>query len=79
MVEVILGGLVSLITWLVGKVGINKNWIVVGLSIFFGALYYVATVLFPEQLQWAWENILAIYGVSQIVYNFVIKLTEKAE
>ena len=79
MLEVLLWGLVWFVTWLVGKVGISKHWIVIGLSMVFGALYYVFSKLYPEQLQWAWENILAIYWVSQIIYNFVIKLTNKAE
>jgi hypothetical protein len=41
-------------------------------------LYYVVSTMYPEKLERAWENILAIYGVSQIIYNFVKKLTEKA-
>lgn len=76
MLELITWIVVSFITQLSKDKWINAKWIILGLSIIAGAVYYVGNYFAPDLVENVWKTTLEIYGFSQIVYNYVLKWFE---
>lgn len=76
MLELIIWLGVSIITQIAKHRGIKAKWIVLALSIVVWWFYFLGTKVFAEEMEIIWRNVLEVYGVSQIIYNYVIKYFE---
>ena len=76
MLEVIIGIVMSIITQIVKKTEIDAKIVIMVLSVIFGTVFYFLKESYPEFIENAWKQILGAYGISQIVYNYVIEIRE---
>lgn len=80
MTEIIIGIAMSIITQLAKKTKLDAKIIIAVLSIVFGAIYYFVKMYHPEILDEVIQKVIGAYGVSQVIYNYVIQLfIEKKE
>lgn len=79
MIEVITGILLSVITQIAKKSKTSARIIVLALSIVAWGVYYFFKTKYPELLDEVWQYTLGVYGISQVVYNYVIALREEKE
>ena len=77
MLELLIGLWVSIITQISKNRGISAKWIVLALSIIVGCWYFLGVKVFEEEIQIVWKNVLEVYGISQLVYNYCIKYFEE--
>lgn len=71
------GVLTSVLTWLAGKMKLSKTMVSMIVALVGGAVYYVATKYYPQTREMGVAFVMWVYWASQLVYNLVIKLTEK--
>lgn len=71
------GVLTSALTWLAGKFKLSKTMVSMLVALVGWAVYYVATKYYPQTREMGVAFVMGVYGASQLVYNLVIKLTEK--
>ena len=71
------GVLTSVLTWLAGKMKLSKTMVSMIVALVGWAVYYVATKYYPQTREMGVTFVMGVYGASQLVYNLVIKLTEK--
>lgn len=79
MLEVIIGLWVSIITQIAKNRWISAKWIVLVLAIVVAGIYVLFSKMFAEEIDLIWRNVLEVYWVSQIIYNYWIKFFEKNE
>jgi len=79
MIEVITGILLSVITQIAKKSKTSARIIILALSIVAWGVYYFFKTKYPELLDEVWQYTLGVYGISQVVYNYVIALREEKE
>lgn len=77
MIEVITGILLSVITQIAKKSKTSARIIILALSIVAWGVYYFFKTKYPELLDEVWQYTLGVYGISQVVYNYVIALREE--
>lgn len=71
------GVLTSVLTWLAGKMKLSKTMVSMIVALVGWAIYYVATKYYPQTREMGVAFVMWVYWASQLVYNLVIKLTEK--
>lgn len=71
------GVLTSVLTWLAGKMKLSKTIVSMLVALVGWAIYYVATKYYPQTREMGVAFVMWVYWASQLVYNLVIKLTEK--
>lgn len=79
MIEVITGILLSVITQIAKKSELSARIIILVLSLIAWGVYYFFKTKYPELLDEVWTYTLWVYGISQVVYNYVIALREEKE
>ena len=67
----------SIITQIVKKTEVDAKIIILALSLVFGTAFYFLKLYYPEFVENAWEKMIGSYGVSQVVYNYVIQIREE--
>ena len=77
MLELLIGLWVSIITQFAKNKGIKAKWIVLVLSILVWAFYFIGNKMFAEEMDLVWRNVLEVYGISQVIYNYCIKYFEE--
>ena len=77
MIEVLTGLVMSIITQIVKKTEVDAKIIILALSLVFGTAFYFLKLYYPEFVENAWEKMIGSYGVSQIIYNYVIQTREE--
>lgn len=77
MLELLTGVLMSIITQIVKKTEVDAKIIILALSLVFGTAFYFLKLYYPEFVENAWEKMIGSYGVSQVVYNYIINIYEK--
>lgn len=77
MLELIIWLWVSVITQIAKNRGIKAKWIVLALSIVIWWFYFLWVKVFAEEMDIIWKNTLEVYGISQVIYNYVIKYFEE--
>ena len=73
MTEIIIGIAMSIITQLAKKLDLNPKTIIAGLSIVLTA-YYFLKMYYPDTIEDIIQKVLGAYGMSQIVYNYIIEI-----
>lgn len=71
------GVVTSALTWLAGKMKLSKTMVSMIVALVGWAVYYVATKYYPQTREMGVAFVMWVYWASQLVYNLVIKLTEK--
>ena len=79
MLELIIWLWVSVITQIAKHRWVKAKWIVLALSIIVWWFYFLGTKVFAEEMEIIWRNVLEVYWVSQIIYNYIIKYFEENE
>ena len=79
MLEVLIGIGLSIITQIAKKSKTSARIIILILSVIAGGVYYFFKQKYPELLEEVWTYTLGVYGVSQIVYNYVFAIFEEAQ
>lgn len=79
MIEVITGILLSVVTQIAKKSELSAKIIILVLSLIAWGVYYFFKTKYPELLDEVWQYTLGVYGISQVVYNYVIALREEKE
>lgn len=77
MLELLTGILLSVITQIAKKSELSAKIIILVLSLISWGVYYFFKTKYPELLDEVWTYTLGVYGVSQVVYNYVIALREE--
>ena len=77
MIEVLTGLVMSIITQIVKKTEVDAKIIILALSLVFGTAFYFLKLYYPEFVENAWEKMIGSYGVSQIIYNYIIQIFEE--
>lgn len=77
MLELLTGVLMSIITQIVKKTEVDAKIIILALSLVFGTAFYFLKLYYPEFVENAREKMIGSYGVSQIIYNYVIQTREE--
>lgn len=76
----VLSGLLAYaLTWIAGKLKMDKMTVSVIISLILGSGYYVATNYYHLSWDEASAFVMGVYGASQVVYNFIKKFTEKPQ
>lgn len=73
---------INVITWLSGKLWINKTYVSVGLSILLGILIYVVQIIaktYPMERQQIVAFASGAYATSQVVRNIWNKIKAKEQ
>ena len=76
MIEVIIGIVMSIITQLTKKTGVDAKIIILALSVVVGTVFYFLKEAYPEMIDVVYQKVLGAYAVSQVVYNYVISWFE---
>ena len=79
MIELLTWILLSVITQIAKKSKTSARIIILALSIVAWGVYYFFKTKYPELLDEVWQYTLGVYGISQVVYNYVIALREEKE
>ena len=79
MLELLTWILLSVITQIAKKSKTSARIIILALSIVAWGVYYFFKTKYPELLDEVWQYTLGVYGISQVVYNYVIALREEKE
>ena len=79
MIELLTWILLSIITQIAKKSKTSARIIILALSIVAWGVYYFFKTKYPELLDEVWQYTLGVYGISQVVYNYVIALREEKE
>lgn len=66
----------SVITQMAKKTEVDAKFIVLGLSIISGVIFYFVKYYFPDMIDVVWQHMLGAYGISQMVYNYAISWFE---
>lgn len=74
MTEIIIGIAMSIITQLAKKLDLNPKIIIAGLSIVLWTAYYFLKMYYPDTIEDIIQKVLGAYGMSQIVYNYIIEI-----
>lgn len=77
MIEVLTGLIMSIITQIVKKTEVDAKIIILALSLVFGTAFYFLKLYYPEFVENAWEKMIGSYGVSQVIYNYIIQTYEQ--
>lgn len=77
MIEVIIGIVMSIITQLTKKTGVDAKIIILALSVVAGTAFYFLKEAYPEMIDVVYQKALGAYWVSQIIYNYGIDLRVK--
>ena len=77
MIEVLTGLIMSIITQIVKKTEVDAKIIILALSLVFGTAFYFLKLYYPEFVENAREKMIGSYGVSQVVYNYIIQIYEQ--
>lgn len=77
MIEVIIGIVMSIITQLTKKTGIDAKIIILALSIIVWTVFYFLKEAYPEMIDVVYQEVLGAYWISQVVYNYGIDLRVK--
>lgn len=72
MLEVLIGIAMSIITQVAKKTKMDGKIIIAVLSIILGGIYFFVKKNHPEIVEEVLTFTIGIYGVSQVVYNYVI-------
>lgn len=76
MLELLIWLGVSVITQIAKNRWVKAKRIVLALSIVVWWFYFLGTKVFAEEMDIIWKNVLEVYWVSQIIYNYFIKYFE---
>lgn len=77
MASILLGIAVNILTRLSKKIKVSKTYVSVFLSLLLGTSYYFAKMFFGEEsLEMLLQKTAEIYAVSQVIYNFILKIQE---
>jgi xanthine/uracil permease len=79
MLEVLIGIGLSIITQIAKKSKTSARIIILILSVIAGGVYYFFKQKYPELLEEVWTYTLGVYGISQIVYNYIFALFEEKD
>lgn len=79
MIEVIIGIVMSIITQLTKKTGVDAKIIILVLSVVVGTVFYFLKETYPEMIDVVYQEVLGAYWISQVVYNYWISLFEKGK
>jgi len=77
LLEVLIGIAMSIITQVAKKTKIDGKYIIAVLSIILGGIYFFVKKNHPEIVEEVMTFTIGIYGISQVVYNYIIKRFEK--
>jgi len=77
MIEVIIGIVMSIITQLTKKTGVDAKIIILALSVVVGTVFYFLKEAYPEMIDVVYQKTLWAYWISQVVYNYWIQLFEE--
>ena len=65
---------VNILTWLWKKLNLSWTYLAVGLSFLFGTIYFIFMEYNPLLLETLKNNIIGIFGYSQLIYLALVKL-----
>jgi hypothetical protein len=74
MLEVIIWIVVSVITQIGKKYKLNPHILILWLSLICWAFYWFMNSTEPALLEKWWQDVVAIYWISQVIYNYWIKI-----
>jgi hypothetical protein len=73
MIELLIALAITVLTQLSKLLKLDGKRVVLGLSFILGTGYYIINSINPEILEFSRTTILAIYGISQVIYTYIIK------
>lgn len=63
----------NFITRIAKKLGAEPQYVIVGLSMLWWAIYYLATQTYWAEFDVAWNTAIKVFWLSQVIYLFIIK------